>query len=56
MSAALNPTATLAGSERAQAAAHALGEGIQPSLIVEVPTLLALLEGLGLTETEQLAA
>jgi hypothetical protein len=46
---ALNPNSTLAGSERSTAAAHALGEGIQPSLIVEVPTLLALAEGLGLT-------
>ncbi len=51
VSTALNPPSTLAGSERSTAAAHALGEGIQPSLIVEVPTLLALLEGLGLTET-----
>jgi uncharacterized protein DUF3352 len=47
---ALSPTSTLAGSERETAAAKALGEGIQPSLIVEVPTLLALLEGLGLAE------
>jgi hypothetical protein len=46
----LNPTTTMAGGERATAAAHALGEGIKPSLIVEVPTLLSLLEGLGLTE------
>ena len=51
VSTALHPPSTLAGSERSSAAAHALGEGIQPSLIVEVPTLLALLEGLGLTET-----
>jgi len=51
VSAALHPTSTLAGSERATAAANALGEGIKPSLIVEVPTLLALLEGLGLTES-----
>jgi Protein of unknown function (DUF3352) len=51
VSAALSPSSTLAGSERATAAADALGEGIQPSLIVEVPTLLALLEGLGLTES-----
>ena len=48
---ALSPTSTLAGGERATAAAHALGEGIQPSLIVEVPTLLSVLEGLGLTES-----
>ena len=51
VSTALNPGSTLSGSERAAAASHALGEGIQPSLILEVPTLLALLEGLGLTET-----
>jgi hypothetical protein len=28
----------------------ALGEGIQPNLILDVPTLLTLLEGVGLTE------
>ncbi|HTY95697.1 MAG TPA: DUF3352 domain-containing protein [Solirubrobacteraceae bacterium] len=48
---ALTPSSTLAGGERATAAAHALGEGIQPSLIVDVPTLLSVLEALGLTES-----
>ena len=52
---ALNPPSTLAGGARANAAAAALGEGIKPSLILEVPTLLALLEGLGLTEEEPIA-
>jgi len=51
VAAVLNPSSTLQGSERETAAAGALGEGIKPSLILEVPTLLALLEGLGLTES-----
>ena len=53
---ALNPPSTLAGGARANAAAAALGEGIKPSLILEVPTLLALFEGLGLTGDEPIAA
>jgi hypothetical protein len=52
---ALNPPSTLAGSAREEAAAAALGEGIKPSLILEVPNLLTVLEGLGLTETGPLA-
>ena len=48
--AALDPPSTLAVAAPRTAAAAALGEGIQPSLIVSFPTLLALLEGLGLTE------
>lgn len=48
--AALKPPSTLAGSAPASAAAAALGEGAQPSLIVEFPTLVSLFEGLGLTE------
>jgi hypothetical protein len=50
VAAALNPPGTLASSPAASAAAGALGEGAQPSVIVEVPTLLSLLEGVGLTE------
>lgn len=47
---ALNPTSTMSGSAAYGTAAAALGEGIQPSLIVDVPTLLSLLEGVGLNE------
>ena len=47
---ALNPPSTLSGAAPRTAAAAALGEGIQPSLIVDFPTLLSLLEGIGLTE------
>jgi len=50
VTAALNPSSTLSGSASYKAAAAALGEGIEPSLIVEVPTLLGLLEGVGLSE------
>jgi Protein of unknown function (DUF3352) len=48
--AALNPPATLAGSPAASEAATVVGEGAQPSIIAQVPTLLSLLEGIGLTE------
>jgi Protein of unknown function (DUF3352) len=47
---ALAPSSTLANSETRAAAATALG-GAQPSLILQVPTFLALLEGIGLTES-----
>jgi hypothetical protein len=50
VAAALNPSSTLAGAASARAAATALGEGIQPNLIVDFPTVLSLLEGVGLTE------
>jgi hypothetical protein len=48
--AALNPSSRLAGSSAVAAAAGVLGEGTAPNLIFQTPTLLALLEGLGLTE------
>jgi hypothetical protein len=48
--AALNPSGTLASAPASGEAATELGEGAQPSIIVQVPTLLSLLEGLGLTE------
>jgi hypothetical protein len=48
--AALNPSATMSGSAALGSSAAALGEGIQPSAIVEFPTLLGLLEGIGLSE------
>jgi len=47
---ALSPPSTLSDAAPRTAAAAALGEGIQPSLIVDFPTLLGLFEGLGLTE------
>jgi Protein of unknown function (DUF3352) len=50
VAAALNPTATMSGSAALGTSAAALGEGIQPSVIVEFPTLLGLLEGVGLSE------
>ena len=48
--AALNPSSTLSGAASLGTAAAALGEGIQPSVIVDFPTLLGLLEGVGLSE------
>ncbi len=53
--AALAPTGTMASSSARSAAASALGEGIEPSLIVQVPDMLALLEGIGLTESPSLS-
>jgi hypothetical protein len=50
VAAALDPTNTLASAASRSAAASALGEGIQPSMIVDFPTLLGLLESIGLTE------
>ncbi len=49
---ALAPSSTLASSPSRRAAERALGEGIEPVLILQVPTLLGLLESLGLTEGE----
>jgi hypothetical protein len=51
VAAALRPSSTLSSATTGSAAANALGEGAQPSLIVNFPTLLGLLEGLGLTES-----
>jgi Protein of unknown function (DUF3352) len=50
VAAALNPSGTLSASASHSSAASVLGEGIQPSITVEVPTLLALLESAGLNE------
>ena len=55
VTAALNPSSTLASSASLANASAALGEGIKPSAIVGVPTLLSLLEGLGLTEDPSIA-
>lgn len=52
--AALTPSETLASAPSRSAASAALGEGIQPSLTADVPTLLALLESIGLTEDPSL--
>ncbi|HEX3911163.1 MAG TPA: DUF3352 domain-containing protein [Solirubrobacteraceae bacterium] len=48
--AALDPSSTLSGASSYGTAAATLGEGIQPSVLVEFPTLLGLLEGVGLSE------
>jgi Protein of unknown function (DUF3352) len=48
---ALSPQSTLAGTSNYNAAASALGQGIQPSALVEVHTLSGLIESLGLNET-----
>jgi hypothetical protein len=50
VAAALRPASTLSTAAARAAAAATLGEGIQPSLIVNFPTLLGLLEGVGLLE------
>jgi hypothetical protein len=47
---ALNPPSTLSSAASVSVAATSLGEGIRPSVIVEFPTLLTLLEGVGLSE------
>lgn len=49
--AALSPSATLSTSAAYSSAAATLGGGIEPSLIVEFPTLLGFLEGIGLTQS-----
>jgi hypothetical protein len=48
---ALAPSSTLSTSPAYSSATSALGGGIEPSLIVEFPTLLGFLEGLGLTQS-----
>jgi Protein of unknown function (DUF3352) len=50
VTAALSPTSTLASAPSRSAAASSLGEGTQPSILADFPTLLGLLEGVGLTE------
>ncbi len=53
--AALNPSGTLSGATSYATASAALGEGIKPSVLVEFPTLLGLLEGVGLSEDPTIA-
>jgi len=48
--AALNPPSAMAAAPSHSAASSALAEGIQPSLTLDFPTLVSLLEGVGLTE------
>jgi hypothetical protein len=48
---ALSPSSTLATSPSYSSATATLGGGIEPSLIVEFPTLLGFLEGVGLTQS-----
>jgi hypothetical protein len=55
VAAALNPSSTLSAAASAKAAAAALGEGTQPNLIADFPTLLSLLEGVGLAEDPSLS-
>jgi Protein of unknown function (DUF3352) len=53
--AALRPTSTLSSTAPYGTASAALGQGIEPSVIVEFPTLLSLLEGVGLSEDPAVA-
>ncbi len=53
--AALNPPNTMADSAPTEAAKSALGESTQPSMILDLPTLLSLLEGVGLTEAPSIS-
>jgi Protein of unknown function (DUF3352) len=50
IAAALNPSSTLAGAASRAAASASLGEGIQPSVTLDFPTLVGLLESVGLSE------
>jgi hypothetical protein len=52
---ALAPSETLSSAPSRSAAATTLGEGLQPSVLADVPTLLALLESVGLTEDPSVA-
>ncbi|MGH2863846.1 MAG: DUF3352 domain-containing protein [Solirubrobacteraceae bacterium] len=52
---ALDPPSTMAHGAPSEAARNALGEGAQPSMILELPTLLSLLEGVGLTEAPSIS-
>lgn len=53
--AALNPPSKIADTSAYSTAEKALGEGIQPSLIVNPGALLTLLEGVGLSEDPTIA-
>jgi hypothetical protein len=49
---ALSPSTTLANAPNYQAGATTLGHGLQPSLLVEFPTMVSLIETLGLAGAE----
>lgn len=51
---ALAPSSTMSSSSSTAAATTALGEGIAPSVELDIPTLLTLLESVGLTESASL--
>jgi Protein of unknown function (DUF3352) len=55
VTAALNPSSTLSSSASYSAASTVLGEGIRPSITVDFPTFLSLLEGVGLSEEPTIA-
>jgi hypothetical protein len=56
VAAAVSPSGALSAAGAYGVASSMLGEGIQPSLIVQVPTLLTLLEGAGLSEDPTIAS
>lgn len=56
VTAALTPASTFASSSGHSTAASALGEGIEPNLYFELPTLLGLLEGAGLTQESSISS
>jgi hypothetical protein len=53
---ALSPSTTLSNSPSYQAAATILGHGLKPSVLVEFPTLVTLIETLGLNQTAGISA
>jgi hypothetical protein len=52
---AFNPSSTLSAAPARVAAQSSLGESAAPSFMLDVPTLLSLLEGVGLTESPSLS-
>jgi Protein of unknown function (DUF3352) len=56
VTAVLSSSSPLSGAASTSAAASALGEGIRPSVVVDFPTLLTLLEGVGLNEDPTISA
>ncbi|HST56735.1 MAG TPA: DUF3352 domain-containing protein [Solirubrobacteraceae bacterium] len=52
---ALNPSSTLASSAAYSSATGALGHGIEPSLLVDLPTVVGLLDTLGLNNQPTIA-
>jgi hypothetical protein len=53
---ALGPASTLSASATYQAAAGTLGHGLKPSVLIEFPTLVTLIETLGLNQTAGISA